>query len=172
MKVLAVIDMQNDFIDMALGTKEAVLITDRVAEEILDPSYDMIFATMDTHETDYLNTLEGKKLPVEHCIKNTKGWQFSEKIARALEKRNAVIIEKPTFGSFELQKQLAECEPDEIVFCGLCTDICVISNALLARAALRNTPMSVLAGACAGTSPEKHEEALSVMVSCQIDIKE
>ena len=172
MKVLAVIDMQNDFIDMALGTKEAVQITDRVVEEILDPAYDRVIATMDTHEPDYLDTLEGKKLPVEHCIRNTEGWQFNAKVLSALQERNAEIIKKPTFGSLKLQEMLAGDAPDEIVFCGLCTDICVISNALLARAALKDTPMSVLAGACAGTTPEKHKEALSVMASCQIDVKE
>ncbi|MCR5795818.1 MAG: cysteine hydrolase [Solobacterium sp.] len=172
MKILAVIDMQNDFIDMALGTKEAVQITDRVVKEILDPSYDRVIATMDTHEPDYMDTLEGKKLPVEHCIRDTEGWQFNAKIASALAQRDAEIVEKPTFGSLKLQEILKEAAPDEIVFCGLCTDICVISNTLLARAALKDTPMSVLAGACAGTTPEKHTEALSVMASCQIDVKE
>ena len=171
MNVLVVVDMQNDFIDGALGTAEAVKIVDRVTEEIGKDCYDQVIATLDTHEEDYMQTLEGKYLPVPHCINGTEGWKIRKEIMDALEKRNALLIEKPTFGSEVLVEKIKELQPDTITLIGLCTDICVISNALLLRAACRNTEMCVIQDCCAGVTPEKHEAALKVMESCQIQVK-
>jgi nicotinamidase/pyrazinamidase len=169
-KVLAVIDMQKDFIDGSLGTAEAVKTVPEVVKAIEDPSYDAVYATMDTHPENYLDTFEGKHLPVKHCIKGSEGWQLNPQVKAALEKRNAKVIEKPTFGSSDLVDRIAAKEPDEIVLVGLCTDICVISNALMLRAALYDTKISVIEKACAGVTPEKHAAAIEVMKSCQIDI--
>lgn len=169
-KVLIVVDVQNDFVDAALGTKEAVEIIPYVVEEI-KKDYDKIFVTLDTHEENYLETLEGKYLPVKHCIKGTSGWQLNEKVAEALKGTNAISIEKPTFGSFALVQHITSFQPDAITLVGLCTDICVISNALLLRAALANTKISVVEKACAGVTVEKHNAAIEVMRSCQIDIQ-
>lgn len=169
--VLIVVDMQNDFIDMALGTAEALKTVDPVVCLIKDETYDTVIATMDTHGEDYMDTYEGKHLPVIHCVKGTKGWQINEKVKAALEERNALVIEKPTFGSEKLIELLKEEKPESLTFCGLCTDICVISNALMARAALNGTPMCVYRNACAGVTPAKHEAALEVMASCQIEIR-
>lgn len=171
MNVLVVVDMQNDFIDGALGTAEAVKIVDRVTEEIGKDCYDQVIATLDTHEEDYMQTLEGKYLPVPHCVNGTEGWKIRKEIMDALEKRNALLIEKPTFGSEVLVEKIKELQPDTITLIGLCTDICVISNALLLRAACRNTEMCVIQDCCAGVTPEKHEAALKVMESCQIQVK-
>lgn len=170
-KILLVIDMQNDFIDGALGTQEALGIVDRVAEEIGKyPSRD-VFATRDTHGPDYLNTQEGKNLPVTHCVKGTPGWELHPRIAAALG--DAQIIDKPSFGSVELARQLAQMageETLEITLVGLCTDICVVSNALLAKAFLPETPVQVIASCCAGVTPESHTAALKTMEMCQIKI--
>ncbi|MBR4164320.1 MAG: cysteine hydrolase [Solobacterium sp.] len=171
MNVLIVVDMQNDFIDGALGTAEAVKIVDRVTEEIGKDCYDQVIATLDTHEENYMQTLEGKYLPVPHCIDGTEGWKIRKEIMDALEKRNALLIKKPTFGSEVLVEKIKELQPDTITLVGLCTDICVISNALLLRAACRNTEMGVVQDCCAGVTPEKHEAALKVMESCQIQVK-
>ncbi|MBR2991657.1 MAG: cysteine hydrolase [Solobacterium sp.] len=170
--VLIVIDMQNDFVDAALGTPEAVQSVPEVVKAIKDPYYDRVIAAMDTHEESYLMTLEGKYLPVVHCVEDTEGWRINPDVKKALEERRARIIRKPTFGSFTLQEALSEANPAEVTFCGLCTDICVVSNALMARAAMPNTEMRVLAKACAGTTPENHEAALKVMKSCQINVVE
>ena len=170
-KVLVVVDLQNDFVDMALGTKEAVEIVPNVVKEIESGEYDTIYATMDTHQKDYLNTLEGHYLPVEHCIEGEQGWFLEPNVQNALIKHHAEIVEKPTFGSLSLMEKMKENNPDEIVICGLCTDICVINNALLLRAALPNTKITALKNACAGTTPQKHEASLSVMESCQIEVK-
>ena len=170
-KILLVIDMQNDFIDGALGTKEAQRTVDRVVEEIGKYPQTDIFATRDTHTADYLDTQEGKKLPVVHCVKGTFGWELHPKLAAALG--NARIIDKPSFGSVELARQLAELagqEPLDITLVGLCTDICVVSNALLVKAFLPETPLSVIADCCAGVTPESHEAALKTMAMCQINI--
>ena len=171
MKVLVVVDVQKDFVDGSLGTKEAVSIVDNVVKEIGDPSYDRIFATLDTHGPGYLGTFEGKHLPVEHCIRGTDGWKLDGKVEEALRGKNAEIIEKPTFGSYALVQELTALHPDEIVLVGLCTDICVISNALLLRAAMYGTEITVVSSACAGVTPAKHEAALEVMASCQINIR-
>lgn len=171
-KILLVIDMQNDFIDGALGTSEAVSIVDRVVEEIQKYSPEDIIATRDTHAEDYLSTQEGRNLPVIHCVKGTMGWELNVRIADAL--RGAAIIDKPTFGSKELADRIAKlAQQDEldITLVGLCTDICVVSNAMLIKAFLPETPVRVIADCCAGVTPESHQAALQTMKMCQIQIQ-
>lgn len=171
-KILMVIDMQNDFIDGALGTSEAVAIVDRVVEEIGKYPAGDIIATRDTHGENYLNTQEGRNLPVTHCVKGTLGWELNPKIAAAL--KNAAIIDKPSFGSKELAEQMAQMaqrEELDITLVGLCTDICVVSNALLIKAFLPETPVRVIADCCAGVTPESHQAALKTMQMCQIQIQ-
>ncbi len=171
-KILLVIDMQNDFVDGALGTPEAAAIVDRAAAEIaVYPAGDVI-ATRDTHEMDYLETQEGRNLPVPHCIRGTPGWELHPKIAAAL--KGAVLVDKPAFGSVKLAEMLAELarlDDLDITLLGLCTDICVISNALLIKAFLPETPVRVLADCCAGVTPESHRAALDTMRMCQIQIQ-
>ena len=174
MKILVVVDMQNDFIDGALGTAEAVGIVDRVAEKIRNFDGKVIY-TRDTHAADYLKTQEGKNLPVEHCIEGRDGWMISSKLP---VDDDAKIINKPTFGSKELGLYLEELNAEgkgdcigEIEVIGLCTDICVISNALLIKAFLPEVPISVDSACCAGVTPESHENALEAMKMCQIKIK-
>ncbi len=169
-KLLVVIDMQNDFIDQALGSAEAEKTVAECVDLIADKSYTKVIATMDTHGENYMETLEGKYLPVPHCIKNSDGWKLHPLIQEALDARGAEIIEKPTFGSINLIDLVKKIQPDEITVCGLCTDICVISNALLMRAALPDTEIKVVAKACAGTTIAKHNAAIAVMESCQIQI--
>lgn len=167
--ILLVIDMQNDFVDGALGTPEAVSIVDRVVAEISKYPAENIFATRDTHGPNYLNTQEGQNLPVPHCIKGTAGWALNDQVAAAL--KDALIIDKPTFGSRELAERLtllAGQDDLDITLVGLCTDICVISNALLIKAFLPETPVRVLADCCAGVTPESHQAALKTMQMCQI----
>ena len=169
--MLLVIDMQKDFIDGSLGTAEAVAIVDRVVEEIKKYPPENVIATRDTHPENYLDTQEGRNLPVVHCVKGTPGWQLNEKIAAALG--GAQIIDKPTFGSVALAEKLkamAEKEPLDVTLVGLCTDICVVSNALLVKAFLPETPVSVIADACAGVTPESHAAALQTMKMCQIRV--
>ena len=184
-KILVVIDMQNDFIDGALGTKEAEAIVDNVVAKIKDYPKEDVYATQDTHEEDYLLTQEGKNLPVEHCIRGTKGWEIRPEIARLLESDH--IYEKPTFGSVALAEQLkriafedlerenlsdsSDSAGIEIELVGLCTDICVVSNALLLKAEMPEIKISVDPACCAGVTPEKHAAALATMESCQIQIK-
>ena len=170
MKVLVVIDMQNDFIDGALGTPEACAIVPAVVDKIRN--FDgLVLATRDTHGADYLNTQEGRNLPVEHCIKGTKGWELNPEIS-ALVKEEP--IDKPTFGSCELGmklKEIAEHENIEnITLIGVCTDICVISNAMIIKAFLPEVPVTVVKDCCAGVTPESHLRALEAMRSCQIEI--
>ena len=170
-KILIVIDMQNDFIDAALGTKEAVAIVDAVKDKIRSwPAKDVV-ATMDTHGEDYMETQEGQNLPVMHCIKGTDGWQIRPDIAELLTE--AKIYEKPTFGSTAMAadlKALSENEEIELELIGLCTDICVVSNALLLKASMPEVRISVDAACCAGVTPEKHLAALATMQSCQIHV--
>ena len=169
--ILVVVDMQNDFIDGSLGTKEAQAIVDNVVAEIANYDPVNIFVTRDTHPENYLDTQEGKNLPVVHCVKNTKGWEINEKIAKAL--RNAEIIDKPTFGSKILAEKIAaiaEKEDIEVTLIGLCTDICVVSNALLIKAYVPEIPMRVIASCCAGVTPESHEAALKTMALCQVKV--
>lgn len=168
MKVLCVIDMQNDFIDGALGTKEAEAIVENVKSkiELYRQNGDTVIFTRDTHTEEYMNTQEGKNLPVPHCIKGSKGWEITEKLDTASDK----IIDKPTFGSFELSDYVASLsDVEEIELIGLCTDICVISNAMLLKAKLTETQISVDSSCCAGVTPESHLNALESMKMCQIN---
>lgn len=170
-KILVVVDMQNDFITGSLGTKEAENIVENVLNRIKEYPPDCIYATRDTHETDYLNTMEGTFLPVEHCIHGTTGWQIQENIEKAIPQ--AVFIDKPTFGSKELVTVLEQenaREAIEIELIGLCTDICVVTNALLLKTALPETRIKVNASCCAGVTPQSHEAALLTMKMCQVEI--
>ncbi len=169
-KVLIVVDMQNDFIDGALGTKEALEIVPSVIEKIktYENENSIIYYTMDTHFSDYLKTQEGMHLPVEHCIKDTVGWEIPKNILRD----NLNIIEKYTFGSTKLFEKLSEMKDqiESIELIGLCTDICVVSNALLAKANFLDIPVYVDASCCAGVTPKSHSEALNTMKMCQINV--
>lgn len=169
--ILLVIDMQNDFIDGSLGTKEAVAILPNVKKKIEE--FDgLVLFTRDTHFEDYLQTQEGKRLPVVHCIKGTQGWQIREELE---ELRKTDVIDKLTFGSKELGPILEKIDTEEgiesITLIGLCTDICVISNALIAKAYCPEVPVIVDSNCCAGVSPQSHENALSAMAACQIIIE-
>ena len=168
--ILIVVDMQNDFIDGTLGTKEAVAIVPKVEEKIRN--FDgKVFFTRDTHETYYLETQEGKNLPVPHCIKGTPGHEIINELQPYVKKALAVF-EKETFGSRKLANFLKELhkekEIESIELLGLCTDICVVSNALLIKAFLPEVPILADSNCCAGVTPEKHESALETMRSCQI----
>ena len=168
---LIVIDMQKDFVDGALGTAEAVSIVPAAVRKI--EQFDgEIFATYDTHDDNYLNTAEGKKLPVPHCIKGTDGWQLDQTVAAALEKKGYTAVEKNTFGSVDLPAMLYQAaagEDFEVELIGLCTDICVVSNALLLKANFPEKRISVDPSCCAGVTPALHEAALQTMRSCQIE---
>ena len=166
-KVLIVVDMQHDFIDGSLGTKEAVKIVPNVINKIkmFEENQDTIIYTKDTHYEDYLTTNEGIKLPVKHCIKGTNGWDIPNEIY--LEDK--LVFEKETFGSVKLIEYLKTIDFDEIHFVGLCTDICVISNVLLAKAYFPNKLIVVDSSCCAGVSVKSHQEALNTMKMCQID---
>ena len=168
---LIVVDMQNDFIDGSLGTKEAEAIVDKVADKIRGFDGEVVF-TRDTHMPEYLETQEGRRLPVVHCVKGSFGWQIREGLEAI---RPCTVIDKPTFGSSELGVLLAQRDLDEkigsITVIGLCTDICVISHALLIKAFLPETPIVVDAACCAGVTPESHKNALEAMKMCQITIE-
>jgi len=170
-KILVVIDMQNDFIDGSLGTKEAQQIVPRVVEKMKEYDPWNLYLTRDTHYENYLDTQEGRNLPVEHCIEGTHGWQLNDAVAKAAEK--ATVIDKPTFGSNRLagilMTERAQ-EALEIELVGLCTDICVVSNALLFKAAMPEAPITVDASCCAGVTPESHRHALETMKMCQIKV--
>ena len=171
-KILVVVDMQNDFIDGALGTPEAVAIVENVKYKIREYRPEDIFVTMDTHGPDYLKTQEGRNLPVEHCIKGSEGWKIRPDIAELLE--GARVFEKPTFGSTELAEEISKIaaeEDIEVEVIGLCTDICVVSNALLLKAAMPEVTIYVDPGCCAGVTPESHEAALKTMQMCQIQMR-
>lgn len=173
MNILVVVDMQNDFIDGSLGTKEAVSIVESAKEKIQNFDGKIIY-TRDTHNKDYLHTKEGEKLPVEHCIKGTKGWEIREDLYDG----TSTIVDKPTFGSLELIKEITAMgddfnpDRDSIELIGLCTDICVVSNALLLKASFYNTDIIVDVSCCAGVTPVSHEHALETMKMCQITVKE
>lgn len=162
--------MQKDFIDGSLGTKEAVAIVPAVVEKISE--WDgLVIATRDTHQPDYLQTQEGRFLPVEHCIEGTPGWEINPDVAAALEEKDAQIINKPTFGSVTLAEMLTHQDITEIELIGLCTDICVVSNALIIKANMPEVPISVDAACCAGVTPASHDAALATMRMCQIQIE-
>lgn len=169
MKILIVVDMQKDFIDGALGTAEAVAIVPNVIEKIkeYESSDSLVVYTKDTHFEGYMDTREGRHLPVPHCIKGTAGHEIPDEILRGHD----LIIEKPTFGSTELVSYLEKIEFDEIELIGLCTDICVVSNALLIKARFPEREVSVDSSCCAGVTPATHEAALTTMKMCQINIK-
>lgn len=169
MDVLVVVDMQKDFISGALGTKEAVAIVPRVAEKIAQAKKagKTVIFTRDTHQENYLQTQEGKNLPVPHCIENTPGWEIDP----ALDTTGAQIFDKPSFGSEELVQYLKGLDNlTSAEFVGLCTDICVITNVLSAKCALPELPIAVDSACCAGVTPESHENALAAMRMCQIRI--
>lgn len=171
MKVLVVVDMQNDFIDGSLGTKEAVAIVPNVIRKISEFE-GRVLATRDTHFENYLETLEGKNLPVEHCIKDTKGWEIHPEIAKLIWEEP---VDKPTFGSVALGEKLFDLSKEEeiesVTLIGLCTDICVISNAMIIKANLPEVPVIVDASCCAGVSVESHKQALEAMKMCQIQVE-
>ena len=171
MKVLVVVDMQNDFVEGALGTKEACAIVPDVVKMI--EGFDgKIVATRDTHMENYMDTQEGKFLPVVHCVKGTPGWELVPPIKELCEAGGYRQYEKPTFGSVELARDLKEQydagKLSSVELIGVCTDICVISNALLIKAFMPELPVSVDPACCAGVTKEKHEAALETMRSCQI----
>ena len=171
-KFLVIVDMQKDFVDGALGSKEACAIVPAAVRKIR--TFDGgIFATLDTHFENYMETAEGRKLPVPHCIKDTEGWELDKDIAAALKGKDYIPVEKNTFGSVDLPELIgraADGEEFSIELIGLCTDICVVSNALLLKANFPEAVIAVDEKCCAGVTPEKHEAALETMRSCQIDI--
>ena len=171
-KLLIVVDMQKDFVDGALGSKEAVAIVDNVVNKIKSFGGDVI-VTYDTHFENYMETQEGKRLPVPHCIKGTDGWKLNEKVQAVLDGREYAAIEKPTFGSTELPEYIkanyGTTELD-IELVGLCTDICVVSNALLLKANFLEAKVSVDASCCAGVTVDSHNAALTTMKMCQVNV--
>lgn len=187
MRLLIVVDMQKDFVDGALGTSEAQAIVPAVCKKI--QTFDgAIIVTQDTHQANYLDTQEGHILPVAHCVQNTPGWELDDRVSNALKlyfedgkAKNPASVEpvrsvmKPTFGSVELGKYLVDKSHDEdieeVVLVGLCTDICVVSNALLVKAFLPEVKVTVDAACCAGVTPESHENALRAMRMCQVNIE-
>lgn len=196
-KAIVFVDVQKDFIDGALRNEQAIEVTPKIVEfakKIVDQikaetgTMYKLYATRDTHEktkynvnflgegtpvSGYFATLEGQRLQIEHCIEGTIGWMIDERLYDVLD-GNVTIVNKPTFGSFDLAEIIAEdfenTQLDEILICGFCTDICVVSNALLLRAKFPNTKISVLRNLCAGVTPASHEKALDTMRMCQIDI--
>lgn len=167
MKYLIVVDMQVDFIDGSLGSPQARAIVPKVVELVNRFDGQVIF-TRDTHGPNYLKTQEGRKLPVEHCIHGTPGWQ----ICRELQPFAKDVVDKLSFGSIALPRLLAQNgTPEEITLCGLCTDICVISNAMILKSAFPETPVSIEASCCAGVTPESHETALNAMRAVQIEVR-
>ena len=171
MKLLVVIDMQNDFVTGSLGTPEAVAIVPAVTARVaaaVDAGDTVVFTRDDHHEATYMDSLEGRLLPVPHCYNGTEGWQIIPALLPYAEGR--IVFDKPTFGGLELARWAVEQGFEAIELIGLCTDICVLSNAILLRAALPNTPITVDAACCAGVSPQSHSTALDAMGPCQIQV--
>ena len=178
-KILIVVDMQHDFIQGSLGSSDSLNIVENVVKKIesYNERNDLVIATLDTHTSEYLETIEGKKLPILHCIEGTEGHSLDERIKKSLN-ANAIYVKKATFGSLRLgniieeylEKANLDAKDIEIELVGLCTDICVVSNAILLRAMFPNTTISVSSSCCAGTSKERHNASLEVMKSCQIDV--
>lgn len=177
MKVLVVIDMQHDFINGALGSPEARAIVPAVAAKVAEYAAmeeGVILYTRDTHFDNYMKTMEGKYLPTPHCIANTEGWQIVPEVFNEVSE----VIDKYTFGCYNLPDEIwSACgmkynkfDIDSIEFCGVCTDICVVSNVMITKTAFHNTPIIVDSKCCAGVTPEKHEAALEVMRSCQVEV--
>ncbi len=174
MKCLVVVDMQNDFVSGALGSQDARAIVQNVVERVqraVDDGEEIVF-TRDTHQKNYLQTQEGSKLPVPHCIAGTDGWELIPELRPYAEGR--LVLDKPTFGSRQLGEALVQLNEQErleqIALIGLCTDICVISNAMVAKAFLPETPLVVEAACCAGVTPESHENALRALEVCQVNV--
>lgn len=172
-RYLVVVDMQHDFVDGALGTPEAQAIVASVAAKVQAFDGTVVF-TKDTHYSDYLQTLEGKNLPVEHCLHGTPGWELMPELQAIRDERNSFVFEKTTFASLDLAMWLAEenvAEPIEsIELIGLCTDICVVSNALLIKGWIPEVPLKVDASLCAGVTPDSHKAALATLRSCQVEV--
>ena len=168
-RLLVVIDMQEDFVNGSLGTPEAKAVLKKVKTKVnhakKEEGTDVVF-TRDTHSKNYLDTQEGKKLPVEHCIRYTSGWE----IEKSLRDPAAMVFDKDTFGSLDLAHFIIGGMYDEVELVGVCTDICVVSNALLIKAYMPELPIKVDSSCCAGTTPENHQKALDVMKQCQIEI--
>lgn len=169
-KAIVVVDMQKDFIDGALGTKEAQEMLPHMEAKLsaAQAAGTKLVFTMDTHGEDYLATQEGRRLPVPHCIRGTEGREIAASL-QPFVRAAAAVVEKPAFGSTELPALLEDC--DEIELVGLCTDICVISNALVLKAFYPEKKISVDASCCAGVTPASHAEALRAMKMCQVDVK-
>lgn len=172
-KILIVVDMQNDFIDGSLGSPEAIDIIPNVVKKIKE--FDgHIICTLDTHEENYLETQEGKKLPVTHCIKMSKGWEINKDVFDAIGDKRFTFVTKETFGAKDIESAIDYvADPTsiyEIELIGLCTDICVISNAMLIKAFYPEYIIKVDASCCAGTTPENHKNALNAMKCCQIEV--
>lgn len=168
-KLLVVVDMQHDFIGGSLGSKEAVAIVPEVVKKIkaYEDAGDEVVFTMDTHQEDYLETLEGKNLPVMHCVKGTSGWELHPELLNVGGQR----FEKDTFGSIGLMHYVCTQTYESVELVGLCTDICIISNAFLLKTGLPQVPVWVDSTCCAGVTPERHHNALEAMRACQINIK-
>lgn len=174
-KIFITIDMQNDFISGSLGTPEAVAVVDKIRNKIESnfDDYTAIFFTRDTHGYNYLNTQEGKKLPIEHCLFESAGWAITDRLIGLFYKKKLrpnclKFINKNHFGTFDWEKYISY--PSEIEICGVCTDICVIVNALILKTMFPEARIIVDASCCAGTTPEMHKKALDVMKSCQIEV--
>lgn len=185
MKIIIIVDMQNDFITGSLGSPEAVEVRNKMIRYLNEQDYKntKVIFTMDTHYSNYLNTFEGQKLPIPHCIKDTEGWKIDKEIYNSIPDNKKEIQFKRTFGSLELTDTLIDTlfnsyaedteiplDEIEIEIIGVCTDICVVSNALILRACYPDIKIKVISELCAGTSKEAHKAALTVMSSCQIDI--
>ena len=183
MKILVVVDMQKDFIDGALGTAEAVGIVGAVVKRVEESVGEMILFTQDTHAEDYLSTPEGKKLPVIHCVNGTEGWQINEDVLNAWRGNKNTIVspdltentfKKPVFGSVKLVEFIKNQSNKQFIsgieLVGLCTDICVVSNAIMLKNTLPGIEISVRENCCAGVTPKSHKEALNTMKMCQINI--
>lgn len=180
MKILVIVNMQNDFTTGALGNAECEAVVPKIIDVINSKEFDKYILTRDTHDQDYFSTQEGKNLPVEHCIRGTYGWRICEGIVKAIRDKgkyqNIMFVDKESFGSLYLANLLKETyfieqENVKVVVVGVCTGICVISNVLLLKAALPEAKITVLADACACVTPESHRKALDVMKMCQISIE-
>lgn len=168
-KTIIVVDMQNDFVTGSLGTKEACKTVPVIEKLLKENQENQIIFTQDTHHEDYLSTSEGKMLPVEHCMKGTKGWEIIPELKEWTHQ--AIMVEKPTFGSLKLPQLISQNQPEQIILVGVCSDICVISNALILKAYFPETSIIVYENACAGVTPDKHQAAIETMKSCQIDVQ-